>query len=262
MSHMEVNGTRIHYRIDGPAGGAVVVLSNSLGTDLRMWDAQVAALAPRFRVLRYDSRGQGASGVPEGPYELEDLGRDLLGLLDGLDIARAHVCGVSMGGLVALWLAAHHPGRLESAVYANTAAKIGTDELWEARMETVRAEGMRGVRDGVLARFFTSSFDDRDAIDRVAEMLESTSPQGYLALCSAVRAADLRGEVGDIDVPSLILTADQDRATPPSDAAWLHEHIRNSRLVVIDGAAHLSNVECSARFNEALLDHLAGVRGS
>lgn len=161
-----------------------------------------------------------------------------------------------MGGMVALWLAASHPERLGRAVYANTAAKIGTDEMWDARIEAVRAGGMGAIRDMVLGRFFTDSFRrDPEVIRPTSETFASASPEAYVDLCSAVRNADLRDLVGSIRVPSLVVAGAHDAATPPSEASWLHSEIPESELVVVD-AAHLSNVEQPYRFNQAVLDFL------
>jgi len=257
MTYVQAGSLRLHVHIDGPADAPVILFSNSLGTDLRMWDTQVPAFSGRFRVVRYDARGQGSSETPTGPYSIEELGGDALAVLDALEIERAHVCGVSMGGMVALWLAAGHPQRVGRAVYANTAAKIGTDEMWDARIEAVRAGGMGAIRDMVLGRFFTESFRrDPEVIRPTSETFEVASPEGYVDLCSAIRDAGLRDLVGSIRVPSLVVAGAHDVATPPSEAAWLHHEIPESELVVIDDAAHLSNVEQPDRFNQVVLDFL------
>ena len=257
MTFVQAGAVRIHVHIEGPADAPVVVFSNSLGTDLRMWDAQVPAFSERFRVVRYDGRGQGSSETPKGPYTMEELGGDALAVLDALDIERAHICGISMGGMVALWLAARHPERLGRAIYANTAAKIGTDEMWDARIEAVRSGGVGAVRDGVLARFFSDSSRCAPQVIRsISETLDSASPEGYVELCSAIRDADLRDLVASIRIPSLVVAGAHDAATPPSEASWLHHEIRESELVVIDDAAHLSSVEQPDRFNQAVLDFL------
>src|SRR3954468_1849074 len=155
------DGTRVHYQLDGPADTPVLLFINSLGTDLRMWEPQVAALASTVRILRYDSRGHGQSDAPPGPYTAGRLGLDAIALLDGLGIERVNVCGLSLGGLVALWLSIHRPGRIDRAVFANTAARIGTVESWSARIEAVQAGGMAAIRDAVLARFLSAGFRER-----------------------------------------------------------------------------------------------------
>jgi 3-oxoadipate enol-lactonase len=260
VTFFEVNGIRLHFRLDGSAEGPPLLLSNSLGADVHMWDAQVPALSPRYRVVRYDGRGHGASGFSAGPYDLDLLGRDALGLLDHLDIERAHICGVSMGGLVALWLSVHHPERVASAVFANTAAKIGTPDTWGERISIVEKKGMPGIRDFLLERFFTSGLVERDpeTVERVGRTLVEMPPDAYVASCRAVEGADLRREVETIRAPSLIVASTEDRSTPLADSEWLHARIPNSRLVVIERAAHLSNVEQPGRFNEAVVSFLEG----
>src|SRR5438067_2664831 len=155
MPFVDVAGVKIHYRIDGPDQAPVVLLSNSLGADLAMWDAQMPALATRYRVLRYDARAHGQSNAPPGRYTIEQLARDVIAILDALAVDRVRFCGLSMGGMIGQWLALHAPNRLEQLVLANTAAKIGTDETWNARIDAVRRGGMAAIADGVLARWFT-----------------------------------------------------------------------------------------------------------
>ncbi len=258
MNSFVVDGVRLAYRVDGPADALPVVLSNSLGTDLRMWDPQLPALSKHLRVVRYDSRGHGRSDVPPGPYTIERLGRDLLALLDHLEIERAYVCGLSLGGMVALWLAAHHPHRVDRAVFANTAAKIGTAESWNVRIEAVREGGMPAIRDMVVTRFLSEAFRRRkpDVECWVGDMLEATPPEGYIASCAALRDADLSEVITTIRVPSLIIASALDEATPPTQSRELHTAILGSKLVVLDEAAHLSNLEQPDAFNCVVLGFL------
>jgi 3-oxoadipate enol-lactonase len=262
MTFVEAEGVRLHWRVEGPQGAPTIVFVNSLGTDLSMWDPQVAALRSSFRVVRHDARGHGASDSPAGPYSIELLGADVLGLLDRLAIDRAHVCGISMGGLVAMWLAATHPERIERAIFASTAVKIGSKDFWNERAQAVEAGGMKAIREVVIQRFLTSSF--REASPRMARKvettLESTPAEGYVASCLAVRDADLTDTVGSIRAPSLIVAGADDVATPPSDAEKLHEHIPGSGLVVLEDASHLCNIEQPERFNQAVLRFLGGGR--
>jgi 3-oxoadipate enol-lactonase len=197
--------------------------------------------------------------VPTAPASIERLGRDLLGLLDHLGIARAHICGLSMGGLTAQWLALHHPGRVERAVFANTAARIGTAEGWEARIAAVRAGGMAAIRDAVVERFFSPAFraERPEVVGRYAAALEATDPVGYTACCAALRDADLRPAVGAIRAPTLIIAGGLDEATTPAQAEELRAAIPGARLLVLDGAAHLSNVERPGRFSAALAGFFA-----
>jgi 3-oxoadipate enol-lactonase len=252
------DGVRLHYRVDGPADGSPVLLINSLGTDLRMWQPQVDALADRFRVIRYDSRGHGQSDAPPGTYTLERLALDALAGLDALDIQRANVCGLSLGGLVALWLAIYRPGRVGRAVFANSAARVGTEESWTARIEAVQAGGMAAIRDAVLARFLSGGYREREpkVTRQIGEMLDRTPSHGYSGACAALRDADLRHLASTVEVPSLVIGGELDEATPPAQAEDLHAAIVPSELMVIPGVAHLSNLEAPGWFNRRLIDHL------
>lgn len=253
------DGARLRYRDEGPRQAPALVFSNSLGTDLRMWQPQAHALAGSFRVLRYDTRGHGRSDAPPGPYTLDQLGGDLLALLDALNIARANICGLSLGGMTALWLAAHHPDRVERAVFANTAARIGSEESWDARIALVRAGGMAVAREVVLPRFFSARFreDHRDLTERVGAMLESTLPQGYIGCCAALREADLHGEVGRISAATLVIGGALDESTPPTQAQELHAAIPGSELLIFPDTAHLSNLEQAEAFSARLRDFFA-----
>ncbi len=189
MPTAQLADVRLHYRIDGEEGAPPLLLSNSLGTTLDMWEPQLAALATRFRVIRYDNRGHGQSQTTPGPYSIEQLARDAIALLDRLAINRVHFCGLSMGGMLGLWLGTHAPDRLDRLVVANTAAKIGTSDMWNARIDAVRKGGMAAIAPGVLARFFSPRLLEQPTpmILRIREALERTSPDGYIACCAAVR---------------------------------------------------------------------------
>ncbi len=258
MNFLVADGVRLAYRIDGPDEAPTLVLLNSLGTDLRMWDPQVALLSHTLRIVRYDYRGHGSSDVPAGPYTLERFGLDLLALFDRLDIERAHICGLSLGGMVALWVAATYPNRVIRAVFANTAARIGSPESWEARIEAVRTGGMRAVRDMVLARFLSEGFrrNHPEVARQLGEMLEATDPRGYMAACAALREADLRTRLAGIHIPSLIIAGGLDESTPPSQARELHAAIPGSELLVLSNVGHLSNVEQPEQFSRDVLDFL------
>lgn len=237
--------------------------SHSLGLDAGSWDAQAAELAPRYRIVQPDSRGHGRSDAPPGPYTVEGLAADVEALADHLGIDRFHVVGLSMGGLIALWLAVHRPERLRSAVFCNTAAKLGTRELWDARIAAVRARGMGAIADQVVRRFFAAGFAARQpaTFAEARATLAGTPPEGYAACCEALRDADLRQEVDTIRVPSLVIGAAEDVATPPDEARWLHATIPGSELVVLEGAGHISNLERPAAFGRALVRHLDRVGG-
>ncbi len=255
MTSLIVDGVRLAYRLDGDEHSPAIVFVNSLGCDLRMWNPQVAALSGSFRVLRYDVRGHGQSGMSDKPITLERLGLDLLALLDELSIGRINICGLSLGGMIALWLAIRHPERIERAVFANTAARIGTADGWNARIGAVESGGMAAVREAVVARFLSEAFRARnpETAQWVGDMLEATNPEGYIAACVALRDADLRPLIDRIQVPSLVLAAALDESTPPAQAEELHNTIRGSELIIFPNVAHLSNVEQPDAFNACLL---------
>jgi 3-oxoadipate enol-lactonase len=248
----------IHYRLDGD-GAEVLVLSNSLGTDLGLWDAQAPAFAERFRVLRYDGRGHGGSEVTPGAYTIELLARDLLALLDGLSLTRVHLCGLSLGGQVGLWLALHAPERLGRLVLCNTGPRIGTVDIWNARMEAVRRGGVEAVARGAIERWFTPAFRERDPVEveRLRRMLLATPAEGYIGACAAVRDLDVRDAVSRVGVPTLVVTGSADAATPPEDARRLAEAIPGARYVELP-AAHLSNIEAAGDFTAAVTTFLSG----
>ena len=258
MPIVDVDGCGIHCRFDGPAAASVLVLSHSIGTSLSMWDPQIEALAREFRVLRYDSRGHGRSAVTPGPYTIDRLAQDVVGLLDRLRIARAHFCGLSMGGMVGQWLGVHAPERLHKLALCNTAARIGTPEMWNARIEAVRKGGMASISAAVLERWFTPAFiaSEPETVAATREVLEATSPDGYVACCAAIRDMDQREAISALRVPTLVIAGAYDGATPPADGRLLAERIRSARYVELE-ASHLSNIEAAPRFTAALLEFLA-----
>jgi 3-oxoadipate enol-lactonase len=251
MAFAELKDAMIHYELAGVAGRPVVMLSNSLGTNFSMWDPQVEALAKRFRVLRYDQRGHGNSSAPPGPYSMEQLGRDVVGLLDTLKLKRVHFCGLSMGGQTGMWLGVNAPERIEKLVLCNTGAKIGTPETWNARIESVRSGGMKAVAGGVLERWLTPEFRAKNpaVAAKILQMLESTNPEGYAACCAAVRDFDYRKKLGGIRAPTQVIAGTHDSATPPAGCRFVADEIYGARYIELN-AAHLSNVEDSERFTE------------
>ena len=257
MPVLDIDGESFHYRLDGPAEAPVLVLTHSLGTDLTLWQPQMAAFSRRFRVLRHDCRGHGGSVVSPSGYGIERLGRDVLGLLDGLGIARAHYCGLSMGGMVGLWLGLHAPERLERLALCNTAARIGGAELWNGRIQAVMRDGMEAVIQPVLERWFTAGFlaAAPAEVAAVAAMLRACPAAGYAASCAAIRDMDRRDEVGRIRVPTLVIAGSHDSATPPQDARLLAERIGGARYEEWP-APHLSNIETPERFTATVLDFL------
>ncbi|SDH08599.1 3-oxoadipate enol-lactonase [Pseudomonas flavescens] len=250
----------LNYRLDGPADAPVLVLSNSLGTNLHMWDAQIPAFSEHFRVLRYDTRGHGQSLVSAGFYSIEQNGRDVLALLDALVIDTVHFCGLSMGGLIGQWLGIHAGERLQRLVLCNTAAKIGSDEAWNTRIDTVLKGGekaMRDLRDASIERWFTPPFaaEHPEKVDPIVSMLAQTLPQGYAASCAAVRDADFREQVASISAPTLIVCGTGDAVTTPEHGRFMQERIAAAELVEFD-AAHLSNVQAGELFTRRVLDFL------
>jgi 3-oxoadipate enol-lactonase len=258
MRFMESDGARIHYRFDGSETAPTVVLSNSLGTNLRMWDRQVPALAARFRVLRYDTRGHGQSSVTPGPYSITQLGRDVAHLLNELEIDRAHFCGLSMGGMTGMWLGVYAAPRIERLALCNTAAKIGTAEIWNARIEAVRQGGMAAIVDSVIQRWFTPGFIAQapETIERTRRMILATPPEGYMANCGAIRDMDQRETISRISAPTLVIAGLNDSVTTQSDAQYIVERVANAQYAELD-AAHLSNIEAAERFTQVLLQFLA-----
>jgi 3-oxoadipate enol-lactonase / 4-carboxymuconolactone decarboxylase len=255
---MTTNSTvPLHHILDGPESAPVIVLANSLGTTLHMWDDQAAPLRERFRLLRYDHRGHGSSPVPPGPYTIEDLGRDVLALLDRLGIERVSFCGLSLGGMVGMWLASQAPERIDRLVLCCTAARFAP-EAYDSRARTVRADGVAKIADAVLERWFTPAFraSQRDVVEWARRMLLGTPAEGYAACCEAVRDADLRRRLGDIRAPTLVIAGADDPAAPPEQAKLICDSIPHARLVVIEQAAHLANAEQPDAATSALLDHL------
>ena len=257
MPFVETQNLRIHYVLDGPASAPVLMFSNSLGTTLAMWENQASVFQGKFRVLRYDTRGHGNSSVPSAPCSVEQLGQDVVSLLDALGLEKVHFCGLSIGGMIGMWLGSNAPSRLLSLTLSNTAAKIGTTEMWNTRIETVRKSGMKSIAPGVMERWFTPDFRAKHpaAVAEMQKIVEATSPEGYVACCAAVRDFDFRERLQMIRVPALIISGAHDPATTPSDGRFLSERIANSRYCELN-AAHLSNIEDRAQFNSALSNFL------
>ena len=252
------DGCRIAWRCDGPADAPVLLLSNSLGTSMDMWAPQLAAWTQRFRVLRYDQRGHGASYAPAGAYSLDRLGRDVVELLDALGIASVDFCGLSLGGMTGQWLAIREPARLRRLVLANTSSFMGPPSAWDARIGAVRAQGMAPLAQASVERWFTQGFAAAapDAIAPIAAMLQATDRAGYAGCCAAIRDMDMRRTAALIAAPTLVIGGTLDPATPPAHSDALVRTIPGSRLVML-AAAHLSNVEQPDAFARAVLDFLS-----
>ncbi len=259
MPYAAVNGIELHYRIDGDRHGHApwIVLSNSLGSDMSMWTPQVAALSKQFRVLRYDTRGHGHSEAPKGPYTIDQLAGDVLGLMDTLKIDKANFCGLSMGGLTGVALAARHASRLRRVVLSNTAARIGSPEVWVPRAERARKEGMLALSEAVLPRWFTGAFIARDPLmfSVIRDVFVHTDKEGYASNCEAIDAADLRPEAHGIKVPALVISGTHDLAATPAQGKELAASIVGARYVELD-ASHISNIEQAETFTKTVIDFL------
>ena len=249
----------------GDPQAPVLMLSNSLGTTLEMWEPQIEAFTKNYRVLRYDTRGHGGSPVTPGPYTFDGLGEDALAILDALKIERASFCGVSMGGHSALWMGIHAAARFDALIVCNSAARIGNTEAWKDRAEMVRANGKDGMR--MLAgtapgRWFTKEFVQRDpqAVAAMQEVIASIDPEGYASCCDAIGSSDLRLHLGRITSPTLIIAGEFDPATTVADGQAMHDAIAGSELVVLP-VSHISNVEAPQDYNAAVLKFLRNARG-
>jgi 3-oxoadipate enol-lactonase len=258
MAFAELKDLRMHYEVAGPVGAPVLVFSNSLGTDLSMWDVQAVEFAKKYRVVRYDKRGHGQSSSPAGPYTIEMLGRDVVGLLDFLEFDRVHFCGLSIGGQTGMWLGVNAAQRLNKLVLSNTAAKIGTTDGWNVRIETVSTSGMKSVAATVVERWFTVGFraEEPAEVSRIQRVLENANVRGYAGCCAAVRDFDYREKVGEIRTSTMAIAGAHDPATPPGDTRWVADRIAGSRFVELN-ASHLSNIEAHERFSAELGAFLA-----
>lgn len=251
---MNVNGIDIAYRFDGPARGRVVLLSNSLMSNYDMWDWTVPALSGRYRVLRYDTRGHGRSGTTPGPYSIELLSDDAAGLLDALGIGAAHVVGLSMGGMIGQQLGARYPDKVLSLALCDTASEMPPRSMWEERLEIARRQGTAGLVEGTIKRWFTAPFIKRSPgdIDKVRAFILSTGVEGYIACASAVRDMAQTTMLLCVKSPTLVLVGRQDPACTVEKSLVIHRMIDGSQMVILEDAAHLSNIEQPKAFNQAL----------
>jgi 3-oxoadipate enol-lactonase len=249
--------TLLHYEVTGD--GPPLVLAGSVGSSLAMWEPQLPALADHFRVVCVDHRGHGRSPVPPGPYAIADLAMDVLALLDRLGEREVSLCGLSLGGMVGMWLAAHVPERISALALLATSAYLGRAR-WEQRIAAVEAGGMASIVDPVMALWFTQEFRARhpDQVARFAATMAETPQEGYLGCCAAIRDMDQRADVPKISAPTLVMVGADDAATSPEHARNLAERIAGARLEVVPGAAHLVNVERPDTVTHHLLDHFGG----
>jgi 3-oxoadipate enol-lactonase len=245
----------------GPSGAPVLVLGNSLGTTREVWEPQLGPLSLRFRVLRYEHRGHGGSPAPPGPYAIADLGSDVLALLDEFDVGTACYCGVSLGGMVGMWLAANAPDRIERLALCCTSAFLQPAQLWRDRAAAVRSAGLASISQQVVGRWFTPGYQAAHpgtVAGFVTALEQDVAPEAYAGCCDAIAVMDLRPLLGSVQAPTLVVAGAEDPATPPWHAAVIAGAIPGARLRVIRGAAHLANVSAAAEVTAALLAHLAG----
>ena len=247
----------LHHRFDGAEGAPTLVLANSLATTLELWDGNVAALASRYRILRYDQRGHGRSPVPPGPYRVEDLAEDALELLDELGLERVSFCGLSLGGAVGMALALRAPERLERLILCCTSAQFAPPEKWVERARTARANGLEPLVDGTLERWFTPGFRAArpEVAARFRDRFLATPREGYAACCDALAAWDAREQIASIAVPTLAIAAADDLSTPPEHLEAIAAAIPGTELIVVPDAAHIVNVPQPEAFAHAILSH-------
>lgn len=261
MGQLKTATGTFRVEIEGPADAPVLMLSNSLGTDLHMWDPQMPEFTKRFRVVRYDTRGHGGSVADGAPCSIASLSRDALAIMDALGLEKVNWLGLSMGGMSGQWLLVNAPERIERAVLANTSSHIPDPRPYNTRVLTVKREGMAAVAQTVVDRWFTPEFQQRDpaAVERITAMLRATPAQGYAAACAAVRDMDQRESVRAARRPTLVIAGSHDPATPPHLGQAIAASIPGAKYVELE-AAHLSNVERPAEFTAAVLHFLTGTK--
>jgi 3-oxoadipate enol-lactonase len=251
------DGCIIHADVEGPERAPVLMLSNSLGTNLHMWDEQVSPFTRHFRLLRYDRRGHGQSSAPKGPYTMERLGRDVIGVLDALGIQRINWCGLSMGGMVGMWLGSNAANRVDKLILSNTSAYFPDKTMWDGRIKMVREKGLAGIVDANMERWFTSGFRERApaAMAKMREMFLATKLDGYVGCGEAIRDMDHRPLLSKITAPTLVIAGKYDPATTLEAGEFIKEHVPGAQIAVLD-AAHISNLEQPQAYAETVLGFL------
>jgi 3-oxoadipate enol-lactonase len=250
-------GARIDYSIAGAATAPTLLFINSIATTRELWARQVPRLSKSFRVITYDARGHGFSQVTAGDYTIEQLGRDALAILDDAGVESAHVCGISLGGITAMWMGVNAPRRVKSLVLANTAARIGSIEMWTERIAFVKQQGMATLADLTMPRWFTDDFRAREpqTVEHFRAMVAASPKDGYLSCCAALRDEDLRDAIAGIRCPVLCVAGNADPATPPEALQFIHQRIAGSKVLLLD-AAHLTNVEQHQAFTNAVTEFI------
>jgi 3-oxoadipate enol-lactonase len=257
MPEISADGTAIHVEVEGPQDAPVLMLSNSLGTNLHMWDDQVPALTRHFRLVRFDRRGHGGSAVPKGPYSIERLGRDALAVMDGLGIAKVNWCGLSMGGMEGMWLGANAASRIDKLILSNTASYFPDRTMWDGRIEVARDKGLVALVDGTIERWFTAEFRRRSpqAVARIREMFLATDVEGYVGCGAAIRDMDNRSLLAKVSVPTLVIAGRHDTGTTLDAGQFIAEHIPGAKLAVME-TAHIANVEQPQLYTDTVLGFL------
>jgi 3-oxoadipate enol-lactonase len=259
MPKVFANNININYEVQGITSNQVVMFSNSLASNLTMWDLQIEKLIENdLCVVRYDSRGHGKSDCPPGPYTIEMLSDDAAALIDQLDIGPIHFCGLSKGGMVAQMMGARHPEKIKTLTIADSAAYMPAKETWEQRIIAVQQGGMKAIVDGTLERWITGPGQKRlpDQVDLIREMILNTNPIGFMACSEAIKSMDLRLANLSIQRPTLVICGEQDTGTTPEQAAEIANSIPSAKLELISNAAHLANIEQPEVFNTLLMDHI------
>lgn len=260
MTLLDIDDAQLRYDHMPRPGSPALLILNSLGTSLEAWDAQAATLGQRFELVRYDARGHGRSTLGSAnELTIDRLARDALAVLDACGIARAHLCGLSLGGMTAMHIARHWPDRVLKLVLANTSPHMPPKQAWQARIETVQRQGMPALVEAVLERWFTPEYrySQPGQVERIRQMLLATDPRGYAACSAAIRDMDQREDIKSIDVTTLVIGGSKDPATPPAHADLIAGSIKGARLVMLE-SAHLSNIECAQQFDAAVLEFLTG----
>lgn len=258
MPNVQTEGAQIFYTVDGADDAPAIVLSNSLGATSAMWEPQIAALSERFRVVRYDRRGHGQSESASGDYSIELLAREALAVMDAVGVERAHWCGLSIGGMTGLWLAAHHSDRIDRLVVASASTFLAPPELWNGRIKTAQNRGIEPLADPTMGMWFTKQFraSSSDAVKAVRDGFAQTTVDGFCGCCAAMRDMDLRETIRDIAAPTLVVVGAEDTGTPPADSALIVARVPDARGIILK-ASHILNVEQPNAFNRAVLDFLA-----
>jgi 3-oxoadipate enol-lactonase len=258
-----VNGIGVNYTLDGPASAPVIMMSNSLASNLSMWEPQIPPLTSRYRILRYDTRGHGGTDAPPGPYSLDELTEDARALVQALGITRTHFIGLSMGGMIGQILALKYPQMLQSLVLCDTMSRVPTEAkpMWDERIHTAETRGMEPLVESTIARWFTEPFRQKGSavLGQVRTMIRTTPPRGYAGCCHAIAALNLTDRLKQITLPTLIIVGEDDPGTPVAASRVIHEQIKGSELVILKSAAHLSNLEQPDAFNRALTSFLERV---